>query len=71
MAQLKSGSTVGGVAIATTSTFTGGRGIDLSSTTFNVAFDSTAAEGVTKNNSGVISIYASGAWRQVYTAVYS
>lgn len=37
------------------------------SVTFNVA----ATEGTFRNVNGVISVYASGAWRQIFPAVYS
>lgn len=35
------------------------------------SFDSTAVEGAIKNESGTVSVYASGAWKQIYPAVYS
>ena len=34
-------------------------------------FKSAAAEGNVKNEAGVVYVYASGAWRQIYPAVYS
>jgi hypothetical protein len=40
-------------------------------TTLPNSFSATATEGYIKNVSGTVSIYASGAWRQIYPAVYS